>query len=316
MLPRVRTWIVIGVLAAVFLAALLLGRPAPSPPSPPLPSVPSPADAPPTAGEPGRTVTTVTTTTVIDCSGPSALAAAANGATADALVWTPFGSVERGWETYAPIVAREIGTRCAHDTPAFAAALSAWQGRNGFAPTGRFDVAVFARLKQAWNARRPYVAMRGRGVCPDPPRIEQLADARLDEGYRGKAVQARPAVLAAYRRMVAAARAEDPAIAADPQALTIFSAYRDPASDALRCLREGNCDGRRRARCSVHRTGLALDLTVGSAPGSTVDSTQDFNRLAQSRTPAYRWLVANAHRFGFVNYPYEPWHWEWTGEAP
>ena len=35
-----------------------------------------------------------------------------------------------------------------------------------------------------------------------------------------------------------------------------------------------------------------------------------------SRTPAYRWLVANADRFGFVPYPFEPWHWEWTGEAP
>jgi LAS superfamily LD-carboxypeptidase LdcB len=35
-----------------------------------------------------------------------------------------------------------------------------------------------------------------------------------------------------------------------------------------------------------------------------------------SGTPAYRWLVANAGRFGFVNYVFEPWHWEWTGEAP
>jgi LAS superfamily LD-carboxypeptidase LdcB len=33
-------------------------------------------------------------------------------------------------------------------------------------------------------------------------------------------------------------------------------------------------------------------------------------------TPTYQWLVAHAHRYGFVNYPFEPWHWEWTGEAP
>ncbi len=32
------------------------------------------------------------------------------------------------------------------------------------------------------------------------------------------------------------------------------------------------------------------------------------------QTPAYRWLLANARRFGFVNYVFEPWHWEWTGE--
>jgi LAS superfamily LD-carboxypeptidase LdcB len=47
-----------------------------------------------------------------------------------------------------------------------------------------------------------------------------------------------------------------------------------------------------------------------------VDSSADENRRWQAATPAYRWLVANAARFGFVNYPFEPWHWEWTGEAP
>ena len=29
--------------------------------------------------------------------------------------------------------------------------------------------------------------------------------------------------------------------------------------------------------------------------------------------PAYRWLVRYAARFGFVNYAFEPWHWEWVG---
>ena len=24
--------------------------------------------------------------------------------------------------------------------------------------------------------------------------------------------------------------------------------------------------------------------------------------------------MVNAGQFGFVNYAYEPWHWEWTGE--
>jgi LAS superfamily LD-carboxypeptidase LdcB len=31
---------------------------------------------------------------------------------------------------------------------------------------------------------------------------------------------------------------------------------------------------------------------------------------------AYRWLVSNARRYGFINYAFEPWHWEWTGEKP
>jgi hypothetical protein len=57
-----------------------------------------------------------------------------------------------------------------------------------------------------------------------------------------------------------------------------------------------------------------VDLVVGQAPGHPVDSTNDVNRLAMSRTPAYRWLVQNAGRYGFVNYAFEPWHWEYTGE--
>jgi LAS superfamily LD-carboxypeptidase LdcB len=29
-------------------------------------------------------------------------------------------------------------------------------------------------------------------------------------------------------------------------------------------------------------------------------------------TPAYRWLVAHAERFGFYPYDLEPWHWEYN----
>jgi LAS superfamily LD-carboxypeptidase LdcB len=59
-----------------------------------------------------------------------------------------------------------------------------------------------------------------------------------------------------------------------------------------------------------------VDIDLGAAPGSRIDSSDDANRLYLSRTPVYRWLVRNADRFGFVNYPFEPWHWEWTGEPP
>ncbi len=54
-----------------------------------------------------------------------------------------------------------------------------------------------------------------------------------------------------------------------------------------------------------------MDLVLGAAPGFAVDSTADANRLWQTRTPAYHWLVDHAARYGFVNYPFEPWHWEW-----
>lgn len=307
-----RWWIVLAVLGLALAAALVFGRP------PERAIVRSSVVTRTTAPVDEGTRATVTRTArVLDCSGAAAVAARTNGRSADALAWSPFGRPEVGWRTYAPLIGAEIGTTCPAETPEFADRLAAWQGRHGLPADGVMSGAVFARLKAVWNSRRPLLGAMRSGGCPQPPPPERLETARVSEGYRGKSVRARPAVLDAYRRMVADARAADPAIAADPQALTIFSAFRDPASDAIRCLREGNCDGVRRARsCSPHRTGLALDLTVGAAPGYTVDSTADPNRLAQSRTPAYRWLAANARRYGFVNYPFEPWHWEWTGEAP
>jgi zinc D-Ala-D-Ala carboxypeptidase len=241
-------------------------------------------------------------------------AAAINAASSRGIAWAPYGRDEVGWAVYAPKIAAEIGVRCAPHDPAFAAALARWQRSQGMPADGVLSSAVFDAMKTRWHQVRPYVALRGQGVCPQPPPEWTLAHATPNEGYRGKEVVLRPGALAAYRRMVAAARAEDPAIAADPELLTIFSAYRSPEYDAERCAREGNCNGITRAQCSVHRTAMAIDLVVGAAPGHTVDSSADENRLFMTRSPAYLWLVANAHRFGFVNYVFEPWHWEWTGE--
>lgn len=243
-------------------------------------------------------------------------AAAVNARNLTTLIVSPFGRREPGWEIYAPLTAREIGANCGPATEGFAAALARWQGGQGLTASGVVDEATLTALKVNWQDRRTFVRISGQSICPDPPAPGALAQATLAEGYGGKAIELRRGALAAYRRMAAAARAEAPAIAADPRNLTIFSGYRSPAYDAARCARDGNCDGRVRAKCSPHRTGLAMDLYVGQAPGFGPDSTADANRLAQSRSPAYRWLVANGHRFGFVNYPFEPWHWEWTGEAP
>ena len=275
--------------------------PRPIPVTPPLPP---PAPVPPVAppAEPCR-------------QGPAA-AAQANAASLRTLRWAPFGRAETGWETYAPLVARELRTACPPQSPGFAAALAAWQATQRLPSDGVLTAPVFNRLKGVIQTRRPFVRLSAQGVCPNPPPDTDLANAARAEGYAGKAIQLRPGALAAYRRMAAAARAEDPEIAADQRNLTIFSGYRSPVADAARCAREGNCNGIVRATCSPHRTGLAMDLYVGQAPGFGPDSTADPNRLFMSRTPAYRWLVANADRFGFVPYPFEPWHWEWTGEAP
>jgi LAS superfamily LD-carboxypeptidase LdcB len=56
-----------------------------------------------------------------------------------------------------------------------------------------------------------------------------------------------------------------------------------------------------------------MDLDLGAAPGFSVDSSADKNRLYMTGTPLYRWLVDNAAHFGFANYAFEPWHWEFVG---
>lgn len=250
-----------------------------------------------------------------DCRTPGWTAAAeTNAGSLRILAWAPFGRQETGWEIYVPLIQTEIRTTCPADSEGFAAALAEWQGAQSLAKDGVLSEPLFMALKAAVQTRREFVRFTALGACPDTPDL--ITAARVDEGYGGKQVWMRPKALTAYRQMVAAARAEVPEIAADPRNLTIFSGYRSPAADAARCQAEGNCDGIVRARCSAHRTGLAADIYVGQAPGYGPDSTADPNRLFMTRTPAYRWLLANAGRFGFVNYPFEPWHWEWTGEAP
>ena len=241
-------------------------------------------------------------------------AALANAASLETLAWAPFGRAETGWTIYLPLIQREIATACAPDSGGFAAALAKWQGTAGLGPDGLMTEPAFLALKSVVQTRRAFVRTTTAGTCPETPDL--ITAARLDEGTGGKQVWMQPGALRAYRRLTTAARAEVPEIAADPQLLTIFSGYRSPSVDAARCLTEGNCDGIVRARCSAHRTGLAADLYLGQAPDFSADSTADPNRLFLSRTATYRWLLANAGQFGFVNYPFEPWHWEWTGDTP
>jgi len=288
-------------------------------PRAPNPASEAPAERPPSSRIPDRpppgSAPVPPSASAANCkAGAYAAAAAANARSLRTLRWAPFRRPEVGWETYAPRIAQEIGSPCAPQSGGFARALAGWQARERLGGGGRLTEETFTRMRDRWQMARPFVRLRG--ACPPPPDVTRLAAAEPSEGYAGKAVALRPGALAAWRRMAAAARAESAQIRADPRNLTIFSAFRAPDADAARCALEQNCDGIVRATCSPHRTGLAMDLFVGAAPGFSPDSSADPNRLYQSKTPVYRWLVANAGRFGFVNYPFEPWHWEWTGEAP
>ena len=242
-------------------------------------------------------------------------AAQANGISLYTLEWSPFGSAEWGWETYTPLIQREIDSPCDPASPAFAEALATFQARRGLAATGQFDQATFQVFRGLWQERRPFVMARVRGECPEPPPISLLGYLSPQEEHAERMTRLlRRDVLDAYRRMAAAARAEVPAIAADPELMQIFSGFRDPEADAARCAAQGNCDGVRRAACSPHRTGTAIDIHVGHVAGMGVDSTDPMSRRHMAQGPAYRWLVANASRFGFTPYVFEPWHWEWTGD--
>jgi hypothetical protein len=249
-----------------------------------------------------------------DCSGGAGLqqAASDNAYSLTTLDWSPLGSPERGWEVYAPLIGHEIASACPPQSPAFAEALAHWQKRRRLTADGRMTPQLFAVMYQAWHARRPFAHVDPAN-CPAPPSDAELATAAASESY-GKPARLKPGALEALRRMTAAARTVDPRIAADRRNLQIFSGYREPVADMARCVMSGSCDNRRRTWCSAHRTGTAVDLYVGQAPGYGPDSTAYESRLYLSRTPTYRWLVGNAWRFGFVNYAYEPWHWEWTGD--
>ena len=248
------------------------------------------------------------------CAVGSITDAARNAASFQTLAVAPFHRPEIGWAPYEAWIKADLGTTCSAITPAFARALARWRIQHHLGADGVMDVPTLASFNQLWTSRRPFVRI-SKVACPLPPPETSLATATRPESYGGKIIQLRSGALAAYRRLVAGARAAG-VLRGDARLLTIFSGYRNPDADAVRCVLEQNCHGVTRASCSAHLTGLAMDVYLGAAPGHTVDSADDVNRTFMTYTPAYRWLVLNAARYGFVNYVFEPWHWEWTGEAP
>jgi LAS superfamily LD-carboxypeptidase LdcB len=249
-----------------------------------------------------------------DAPEPFQKAAVENAKSIDSLDWKPFGLPEKGWAIYEILVAQEIGTTCGAGTPGFAKALGAFQAKYSLPADGVFALPTFETLKGVWQERRPFVMMRVQKLCPDAPAEQMLIGIPKDqETFERQDRALRLDTILAYEAMVAAARNESSVLRADPKALSIFSGYRSPESDKIRCDTEHNCDGARRAACSAHRTGTAVDLDVGWAQGVQADTTTTENRMMQTRTAAYKWMVKNAGRFGFVNYPFEPWHWEYVG---
>lgn len=154
------------------------------------------------------------------------------------------------------------------------------------------------------------------GHSPALPRYAD-ADELVDVGPNiiGRMQRLTPATARAWEKMQAAA-------AADSFELLIVSGFRS-IDDQARLIWNKLCEGQTidtilrvntAPGYSQHHTGRAIDIaTPGVRP-----LTEPFNK-----SPAFRWLDANAETFGFRmpygynnewGLTYEPWHWFLTEE--
>jgi D-alanyl-D-alanine carboxypeptidase len=131
-------------------------------------------------------------------------------------------------------------------------------------------------------------------------------------------IKLRKAAARAYRQMVVAARQSGVDI-------TLISGFRSIADQKylyfdVKAERGQNASERAKVSAppgySEHHTGYAID--VGDSFVSATNLRQDFDK-----TPAFRWLRANAARYSFeLSFPknnpqgvsYEPWHWRYVGD--
>jgi zinc D-Ala-D-Ala carboxypeptidase len=240
-------------------------------------------------------------------------AAAENAKLRNSLSWDFGGKTQTGWNIYVPLIAQTIGMDAGPDTAEFALALSNWQSNAGLSETGVLDGTTLDTFRKYWQSRR-----LGRfGLSANDNLLSAPISEFFDPTRATDMLQLERDTYAAYKKMVAAATKDlqhelkltkNGELAPEEKFLRIVSAYRSQEyQDALR-RKEPNAGRGALAKNSPHSTGHALDIYVGGEPVKTLDS----NRLIQVQTPVYKWLVKNAHRFGFYPYFYEPWHWEYV----
>jgi D-alanyl-D-alanine carboxypeptidase len=246
-----------------------------------------------------------------DRSGKFADAALENRKLRSSLQWSFGAKTQTGWNIYVPLISYAIGTDSDPDSAEFAFAVSKWQQRSGLDGTGVLDQETLESFTKYWQSRR-----LGRGSLAATSSLLAAPISDFFDATRSpELLQLEAETYAAYKRMIAAARKDlqlkrngSGGLASSEKFLKIISAYRSPAYQESLRKKEPNAGRTALATHSPHSTGHALDIYVGGEPVKTEDS----NRLLQVQTPAYRWLVKNAHRFGFYPYFYEPWHWEYV----
>ena len=227
--------------------------------------------------------------------------AARNATLKNELTWTFGGKQQRGWYLYDLLIGKTLNSKHDSTSSDFAAALAVWQKKMRLSADGVLDENSLMRMVSQWQSNR----LKNRTYAtPDQLLTAPPADF-YDPGRAAELRQVERNTYAAYKEMVAAADAD---LKLGSKYLKIVSSFRSREhQDRLRA-QSPNSGSAGLAVNSPHFTGRALDLYVGGDPVDTKDS----NRAVQVNTPAYRWLVHNAERFGFRPYFYEPWHWEYV----
>ncbi|HKY44540.1 MAG TPA: D-alanyl-D-alanine carboxypeptidase family protein [Pyrinomonadaceae bacterium] len=239
-------------------------------------------------------------------SSPAFSAAASQNVTLrNEATWTFGGKQQRGWHLYDLLIGKTVNTE--HDPLSndFAASLSKWQKKSGLGSTGVLDQNTLMAMISQWQRNR----LKIRTPATQDQLILAPAADFYDPSRAPELRQVERKTYEAYKEMVAAAHA-DPALklSSKDNYFKIISSFRSPEYQAELRRKSPNAGSAGLAVNSPHFTGRALDIYVGGSPVETKDS----NRAIQVNTPAYRWLVRNAERFGFRPYFYEPWHWEYV----
>lgn len=152
----------------------------------------------------------------------------------------------------------------------------------------------------------PTVAPAPAPPTPAPPAPAPPTPARVPlRTVRGITVHAE--VAASLEALLAAAAADGFVLSG--------SGYRDPADQVA--LRRAHCGPtdydiwqRPPSQCSPP---TAIPGTSMHEVGKAVDFTWNGRTITSRDSPAFRWLAANAGRFGWYNLPSEPWHWSING---
>ena len=173
------------------------------------------------------------------------------------------------------------------------------------------DIEFYETIKPSDTSKGNLILVNKYNYLPDNYEIEDLVNMSIKVSFQGK--QIKKEVYEAFYKMSMDARSEDLTIVAN-------STYRDYDYQTALYKRYKNNKGQAyadkyaaRPGHSEHQTGLAIDV-------STLNSSlENFHE-----TNEYKWLIDNAHKYGFIlrypenkefltGYNYESWHYRYVG---